>query len=81
MLKINASMVYRQVIAPQPRCSIEVTAPATKSAKAEPRLKGLRHGETIEFIGYNDGVIRQEISIGNSEGQLKHAESMRSCRI
>jgi uncharacterized cupredoxin-like copper-binding protein len=43
----------------------------------EPELNSLRHGETIEFIVINDGVIQHEFSIGNAEDQVKHAEMMR----
>ena len=43
----------------------------------EPQLDTLRHGETIEFVVTNDGVIQHEFSIGNAEDQVKHAEMMR----
>lgn len=43
----------------------------------EPELNILKHGETIEFIVTNNGVIKHEFSIGNAEDQVKHAEMMR----
>ena len=44
----------------------------------EPQLNNLRHGETIEFVVTNDGVIPHEFSIGNAEDQVMHAEMMRN---
>ena len=44
----------------------------------EPGLDSLKHGETIEFVVTNDGVIQHEFSIGNAEEQVKHAEMMRN---
>lgn len=42
----------------------------------EPGLEFLKQGETIEFIVVNDGSIKHEFSIGNSEEQRKHAKMM-----
>jgi len=41
-----------------------------------PELGALKQGETIEFRVRNDGSIRHEFSIGNSEDQVKHALMM-----
>jgi uncharacterized cupredoxin-like copper-binding protein len=41
-----------------------------------PELGTLKQGETIEFHVRNDGSIRHEFSIGNSEDQVKHALMM-----
>jgi uncharacterized cupredoxin-like copper-binding protein len=41
-----------------------------------PELGALKQGETIEFHVRNDGSIRHEFSIGNSEDQVKHALMM-----
>lgn len=43
----------------------------------EPGLNSLRHGEMIDFVVTNNGVIKHEFSIGNAEDQVKHAEMMR----
>lgn len=43
----------------------------------DPELNSLRHGEMIEFVVTNNGVIKHEFSIGNAEDQVKHAEMMR----
>jgi uncharacterized cupredoxin-like copper-binding protein len=41
-----------------------------------PELGALKQGETIEFHVRNDGSIKHEFSIGNSEDQVKHALMM-----
>jgi len=56
---------------------IKVSMRDTMRFAFEPQLNNLRHGETIEFVVTNDGVIQHEFSIGNAEDQIKHAEMMR----
>ena len=60
-----------------PDRQIKVSMRDTMRFVFEPELDSLRHGETIEFVVINDGVIQHEFSIGNAEDQVKHAEMMR----
>jgi uncharacterized cupredoxin-like copper-binding protein len=55
---------------------ISVSMQDTMRFDFAPELGALKQGETIEFHVRNDGSIRHEFSIGNSEDQVKHALMM-----
>lgn len=55
---------------------ISVSMQDTMRFDFAPELGALKQGETIEFHVKNDGSIRHEFSIGNSEDQVKHALMM-----
>ena len=61
----------------RPDRTISVSMLDTMRFEFVPGLGALKHGETIEFNVKNDGSIRHEFSIGNSEDQVKHALMMR----
>ena len=60
-----------------PDRQIKVSMRDTMRFVFEPGLNSLGHGETIEFVVTNHGVIQHEFSIGNAEDQVMHAEMMR----